>query len=115
MYSSKLYDFYKHKDCNGSCVSKSVFCPPKDVCEKPNFVCFSQCLPAYYRQWYQVGIFLRTVLSTQEAYESVCCQLRLRVETYLLFYQLATGSDNRYESVYLNEHGNETDFPILFV
>jgi hypothetical protein len=46
--------FSRYKDCNGSCVDKSFFCPPKDVCESPNFVCFGQCLPAYYRQWYQV-------------------------------------------------------------
>jgi hypothetical protein len=49
-----------YKDCNGSCVRKSVFCPPKDVCEFPKFVCFGQCQPAYYRQWYQVC--LSTVL-----------------------------------------------------
>jgi hypothetical protein len=46
--------FSSYKDCNGSCVRKSVFCPPKDVCESPNFLCKGECLPAYHSQWYQV-------------------------------------------------------------
>jgi hypothetical protein len=55
--STKLYDFYKNwRECNGACVQKSVqnFCPPKEVCVKPNFVCNKMCLPASYSQWYQV-------------------------------------------------------------
>jgi len=56
VYSSKLYDFYKYRDCNGSCVRKSDFCAGKDVCEFPKFVCFNKCQPASYRRWYQVGI-----------------------------------------------------------
>ena len=48
--------FSRYKDCNGSCVDKSFFCPPKDVCEFPKLLCFNKCQPASYRRWYQVGI-----------------------------------------------------------
>ena len=45
-----------YKECNDSCVSNSYYCPPKDVSNEPNFVCYNQCMPDYYRQWYQVSI-----------------------------------------------------------
>jgi hypothetical protein len=46
--------FSSYKDCNGSCIRKSVFCPSKDVCESPNLLCSGECLPARHSQWYQV-------------------------------------------------------------
>jgi hypothetical protein len=85
VYSSKLYDSYKNwRECNGACVQRSVhnFCPPKEVCEEPNFVCNMQCLPASYRQWHQVWI---CILSTQVS--SVWGSRWYQAKFCLLFFQ----------------------------
>jgi hypothetical protein len=72
VYNSHLYDYYKYKDCRGSCVSKSVYCPPKDVCQEPSFVCNDQCLPYYYRQWYQVCTYVRISSIHVKKHNFVC-------------------------------------------